>query len=292
MRSSKWPDGFPWLEGSQREKCAQANVFIERSVQALEAADMADAYTLMEHPEDLGTLHNGGNPCAIWSRDDVMQMAKSTKAVTAAIHQCAFGKDSPKPTRLLGTLPGLRGLPHRGWPRKDRQGFYLGPLPRDCGHRHKAKLIGRNEHGHFRTHGSAAYPGPMCKALAAMMHAALVEGAAAGKWLKVGKEDSTEPASPISVADSKEEEEKEPEAKSPKEEERDQEDPPPDTSRVGVGPPLQARWGGRWRQMHDGAGLCSPGRWEPGKKGSQTPGQAYRCSGKDGRNSWRGKSRT
>ena len=31
----------------------------------------------------------------------------------------------------------------------------------------------------------------------------------------------------------------------------------------GRGPCLKARWGGKMRELHDGAGLCSPGRWLP-----------------------------
>ena len=32
---------------------------------------------------------------------------------------------------------------------------------------------------------------------------------------------------------------------------------------VGYGRPMPARWGGKHREFHDGAGLCSPGRWPP-----------------------------
>ena len=156
LRSVKIPTGFPWLEGVKLRKCQEANCFITKSIEALLSAHSAGAFTLMEHPEDLGTLNNGGTPCAIWSREDLLQMAKSTGAFTAAIYQCAFGRDSPKPTRLLGTLPGLQSLPCKGWPRKDSKGFYLGPLPRGCGHRHSAKLIGKTDLGGFKTSGSAA----------------------------------------------------------------------------------------------------------------------------------------
>ena len=34
----------------------------------------------------------------------------------------------------------------------------------------------------------------------------------------------------------------------------------------GIGPPIQALHKGRARDIHDGAGLCSPGRWPPGQR--------------------------
>ena len=34
----------------------------------------------------------------------------------------------------------------------------------------------------------------------------------------------------------------------------------------GIGSPLEAVWGGKVREFHDGSGLCSPGRWPPGRR--------------------------
>jgi len=36
--------------------------------------------------------------------------------------------------------------------------------------------------------------------------------------------------------------------------------------RPGMGPPMQSTWGGKSRDCHDGAGLCSMGRWLPSKR--------------------------
>ena len=38
------------------------------------------------------------------------------------------------------------------------------------------------------------------------------------------------------------------------------------------GPPLEVKWGGKTGQFHDGAGLCSPGRWLPSARPAVTQG--------------------
>ena len=36
--------------------------------------------------------------------------------------------------------------------------------------------------------------------------------------------------------------------------------------RPGIGPPMQTKYKGLLRPIHDGAGLCSPGRWPVGRR--------------------------
>ena len=38
------------------------------------------------------------------------------------------------------------------------------------------------------------------------------------------------------------------------------------SNRPGVGPPMQVKYKGELRSLHDGAGLCSPGRWPVGRR--------------------------
>ena len=43
----------------------------------------------------------------------------------------------------------------------------------------------------------------------------------------------------------------------------------------GLGPPAPVRWGGKTRELHDGGGLCSPGRWIPQKTDYLQKGLAH-----------------
>jgi hypothetical protein len=74
--------------------------------------------------------------------------------------------DYKKPTRLLSDIAAFSDFGHSGWPKTDAAGFYCGPLPRECGHRHGRPMIGTNEKGGFHTSPTAAYPPPMCSFIA------------------------------------------------------------------------------------------------------------------------------
>jgi hypothetical protein len=52
--------------------------------------------------------------------------------------------------------------------------------------------------------------------------------------------------------------------------------PPLGAGHYGKGPPLLTRWSGRPRAFHDGAGLCSPGRWPPHRRRPLPGGGAAR----------------
>ena len=127
VRSRVHPLGFPWLQGKQLAKCGMANLFMEKSIEASLVAHSAGAVFLWEHPEDLGVTGNGGNPASVWALEELIAMARSTSSATCAIHQCKYGLDAAKPTRLLGTLPGLKAQPFQGWPQFTKTGHYKGP---------------------------------------------------------------------------------------------------------------------------------------------------------------------
>jgi hypothetical protein len=272
LRSRRHPWGFPWLSGKALIKCNLGNSFVKQTLEAANAAFDAGTQFLVEHPEDLGVTSSGGEPASIWMLEDLLATHSRTSAHTAALFQCTFGAPYGKPTRLWGTLPGLTTLPHQGWPMFSKQGNYQGPLPKTCGHQHSRKLVGRNSDGGFNSEGSAAYPPLMCKWIAeciathtsqARRSTSTTIGTAAGK--QGGGQDS---AVPEAAEEEREEEEEGKEEEAPSSEDDGAGHPKAllQNHLGGVGPPMQVVWAGRRRDFHDGAGLCSPGRWHPDKR--------------------------
>jgi hypothetical protein len=293
VRSRAHPWGFPWLSGKQLKKCSQGNAFIRFTFQVLRACNTVGIPSLVEHPEDLGTTPSGGSPSSIWALEETFAVNAEIGGSSAALFQCSFGTDFPKPTRLWGTLKGIRALPHAQWPKFSQRGYYLGPLPAGCGHTHGKKLVGRNPDGSFKTANTAAYPPAMCAMLASLIREDFLtrkrtnsrpSSAAQGDENASGLEDqSFKDQSPprrkvilnqaltptkVTLTPAKVEED---EASSS---EDDCGFPKPKLvdHLGGSGPPLEAVWGGKIREFHDGAGLCSPGRWPPERrKISQVP---------------------
>ena len=108
------------------------------------------------------------------------------KFETAAGHQCQFGVDYPKPTRLLGNFAGVNRFGSPGWPVFDANDYYTGPLSRSCGHQHRAKTIGSNADGTFHTSPTAAYPPEMCRFIAEITFAAWCKRLTSGAPLRMG----------------------------------------------------------------------------------------------------------
>ena len=71
---------------------------------------------------------------------------------------------------------------HEGFPRFDANFRYLGPLPRDCGHVHSHKLVGK-DNNQWKTAPSAAYPAGMCEFIA---HSIFVAVASSGGGAETG----------------------------------------------------------------------------------------------------------
>ena len=108
-----------------------------------------------------------GEPASIWQLPQLRKAFGDTPCVTVAGHQCQFpGVDRAKPTRLFSDIASMANFGHVGWPRFDSRGYYLGPLPRSCGHKHRERMIGRRSDGGFNTSPTAAYPEGMCSFLA------------------------------------------------------------------------------------------------------------------------------
>ena len=170
-RDRKHPWGIPGQRRSQQKRADMGNEFIHFAIRMIKAAGDARhrgfmCRSLLEHPEDLGRTHRG-TPASIFQLSVVREAHEGHNFISVAGHRCQFrGCDRKKPTRLLSDIMGLTCFGYPGWPSFDPAGYYLGPLPRDCGHEHLQRMIGRNARGGFHTAPTAAYPAGMCKMLA------------------------------------------------------------------------------------------------------------------------------
>eukprot|EP00435_Cladocopium_sp_Y103_P073759 s313_g45.t1 len=167
LRTRNWPKGFPWLSNENKKKILEANLFVERCLKGCEIAAAAHGYFILEHPEDLGTVQ-GEQPGSIWQWEELLDLIPRLNAICFAIHQCMFGGLTPKPTRFLTNLQVNDKRCYLALPQFDQGGFYRGPLPRDCGHVHSHKLIGKTA-AKWNTAPSASYPAGLCKLLASII---------------------------------------------------------------------------------------------------------------------------
>ena len=171
-RDRQNPWGFPTQAPGQRRRAEKGNVFVHFTIRAIIAGQTALARghrvaSLLEHPEDLG-MTSRGEPASIWQLQDLRKAFGNAKFLTVAGHQCQFGVDRKKPTRLYTDMEGFEDFGHVGWPVFDAGGWYVGPLPKDCGHGdHKEAMIGHAAGGEgFNTSPTAAYPPEMCQFIA------------------------------------------------------------------------------------------------------------------------------
>ena len=88
----------------QVKRQEEGNEFVHFTIRAIRAAADAKSRglrirTLLEHPEDLG-MSDRGEPAAIWQLPDLRTAFGTSRFWTVAGHQCQFGVDYKKPTRL------------------------------------------------------------------------------------------------------------------------------------------------------------------------------------------------
>ena len=171
-RNRRHPWGIPYARAGAQRRAASGNEFIHFSIRAITTARTAKSKgrvvrCILEHPEDLGRMDRG-EPASIWQLPEIRSAFGGLPCVSVAGHQCQFpGVDRKKPTRLYSDILSIGDFGFIGWPRFDSRGYYVGPLPKMCGHkRHKQKTIGRNRKGGFNTSPFAAYPPGMCLFLA------------------------------------------------------------------------------------------------------------------------------
>ena len=165
LRTSIFPRGFPWLRSQDAEPAEQvqlAILFVDRSNDLALTQVGVGGFFLFEHPEQLGAVKSGDIPGSVWDFPSMRELIESTQSATWGIHQCFFGSETPKPTRLGSNLPGALRFGQR-WHVLDESGNYLGPLG-VCPRNHDYALIGRCEDG-WRTSAAAAYPPMFCEYL-------------------------------------------------------------------------------------------------------------------------------
>lgn len=179
LRSRTWPKGFPWLSGLNQAIVNEANEFVLKCLDACSVAVQHGGWFLLEHPEDLGKVHDEV-PGTIWQWDEVHNLFAWCGGFTCAVHQCTFGAPTSKPTRLMTNfvLNDLRC--HPGFPQFDSSFRYLGPLPKSCGHVHESKLVGK-QHNQWKTGPSAAYPPDMCQFIAEAIFVAVASFGGGGE---------------------------------------------------------------------------------------------------------------
>ena len=297
LRSKQWPRGFPWLEGKRLEEVQLSNELVDMTIASCRIMHKVGGAYLVEHPEDLGATPSEDQPASIFATEEVFSLVEDTGGETAAFYQCPFGAPSSKPTRVISTLrlvdpPNFKLC--RGWPKFDKKGFYKGPLKRGCGHRHKGLLGRATPDGPFRTAAAASYPPNMCTWIVYMI--LLFCSHHPRQLPKDGRMETKQqqnvvadppgedeiappvPSSPLPCPSSvtagklvKQPDARERYVIEPGDETSEEEDPGVLKPKLenhlpGVGPPLSTRWAGRTKPFHDGAGLCSAGRWHPDRR--------------------------
>ena len=299
-RSRQYPRGFPWLRGKSKDATVNSNIMVDRAVAAIKQGMQSQAKTrwLLEHPEDLGDTANGGEPASIWQFEEIEELERLESVVFGVLYQCRFPEAlHAKPTRLMGTVKGLGKMLYLGRPRFTKNSHrYIGPLPRNCGHVSHKSLIGVNSEGVFNTAGAAAYPDSMNEEIAEHIvedfsvnvavsnTLGMVSGSAGSSgdssvprdqfWKEVArltlvKNDHLEADSLpwhalVAERDTSDEDEE-------------------GISRTklgsvcrGRGDPPKVVSAGRQLDFHDGAGLCSSGRWHPADRIQEPTGLAAR----------------
>ena len=124
-----------------------ANHFIDQCVVACTICFHHNGHYLWEHPEEGDVA--GEHPGSFWQWPSI------------------FGAETPKPTRFLSTIKPTIMCWFK-WPSFSVDHKYLGPLPKECGHVHQKKFIGKTATG-WATSPSAAYPAGLCEFLATLI---------------------------------------------------------------------------------------------------------------------------
>ena len=179
LRNITWPKGFPWLSLLDRQVVEEANQSVSHCLEACQIAHSNRGHFVLGHPEDLGAVE-GERPASIWQWPEFHDLVATSGACSFAVHQCAFGSTTTRPTRFATSFPVSDPRCHESLPRFDKFGRYLGPLPRKCGHQHATKLIGKTQRN-WHTSASGAYPPRLCQLLAQLI---LHVGTSCGKGSK------------------------------------------------------------------------------------------------------------
>ena len=287
IRDFSYPWGYPWVKKKFEQELELGNVLVRFTMQVVEAAlTIERIFVLVEHPEDLGTVVREEDkavlrPASIWQLEEVRQLRRGALE-TVAINQCCWGTTWRKPTRLLTTSELIKTWGPVDWPTFNTQGFYLGPLQQDCQCHITTSLAKKSNEESFRTTGTSIYPPRLDEAIAeaivvhcqpSISSPPLVGEKRTGD-VGLGGDDQDKRRKRTERSEEVEEksgclEEGVPgklEEKIVNSEKKVAciEEPSVEeggSKEMGAGRPMQCFYKGKHRTIHDGGGLCSPGRW-------------------------------
>eukprot|EP00438_Fugacium_kawagutii_P019242 Skav234690 [mRNA] locus=scaffold3643:122257:124248:- [translate_table: standard] len=287
VRSKQYPWGFPWIADCFKQEVWLGNILIKFTIaviQLLKSSNQWWVRLLAEHPEDLGTIYREEDgarfePASIWQLDEMRDLVEEDNVLelfTLAFNQCCFGAPYRKPTRLLTNLETLRSWGTIGWPEFDEDGRYTGPLARSCACQPTMSLAKSKKDTTFRTTGTSAYPPRMDEGLAAAIladtPALLAKVGGKRKASGISKDQTAEEeevdaedgepldGEPLDEHESKQVEVEDKADRAQRKEEWSM------GQRPGWGPTMEVSYKGARRGVHDGGGLCSPGRWPPSRR--------------------------
>lgn len=260
LRSFDYPWGFPWVSNRFRQQVDLGSSLVRFAIQVWSAAaakssrpsEIQAIFVFGEHPEDLGAVIREEDglllrPASIWQLAELQAiLSPSSSLKTVAINQCCWGAPWRKPTRLISSSPVVWSWGSNQMPSFTEEGFYEGPLSQaECSCVNLRSLARKSNEEGFRTTGSDVYPPQLDEAIAAAIikHCEPVKAQpppAVGDQKKV---DISREA-PL-----KAEENPAKKIKTRKENWRTR------------GLPIRCYYKGLHRTIHDGGGLCSPGRW-------------------------------
>lgn len=275
IRDRNYPWGYPWVKKKFEQELQLGNILVRFTIRVVETAlGVYKVFVLVEHPEDLGTVAREEDkavlkPASIWQLPDLRKLV-GERLATVAINQCCWGAGWRKPTRLLTTSGKIKQWGPNEWPSFDDEGFYEGPLTRDCGCQVAISLAKKSNDEGFRTTGSSVYPPGMDEGIAdAIMQHCLDRHTSPPE---VGEKRACE------ACGNEDREERKKKKTAVREEKpcclevgipgkaedqgmREETSEEGGFRRPGRGHPMQCFYKGKHRTIHDGGGLCSPGRW-------------------------------
>ena len=279
--------GFPWVSKKYEKELKIGNDLVRFSIRVWVTVNMfpvsADGFLIFLFGEDQVLFE----PASIWQLKEIRSLVDQPGSTigTVAINQCCWGAPYRKPTRLLSTSLQVLSWGSSTWPSFDEQGFYQGPLQKNCGCHISRSLARTAADEAFRTTGTDMYPPALDEGIAdAIMHRFLQQSFAPPK---VGEEEVQKDKVVAGVVkrdppDGRRKLDKELAAEVSRETTSGDEDSkkgPKSTAVVtgevtagawqasgdGLGRheglPIRCYYKGKLRTTHDGGGLCSPGRW-------------------------------
>lgn len=201
-------------------------------------------------------------PASIWQLERLRAMVRvdsPLKLFTVVFNQCCWGAPYRKPTRLLANIQELATWGSCQWPQFDGHCNYVGPILQcQC---QPAITLARTAtaDNSFRTSATSAYPEAMDQALAKAIFRHWSTAPLLMAKLGEGREEQPQqrPERPRQEQGSK--------RLQPDQEGREEKKArlvtQEKTARKPAMGPMQVSYKGETRALHDGAGLCSPGRW-------------------------------